>query len=94
MLALGLDAFLIALLLVALALFWRLEQRLNALRNGQDGMREATRELIEATTKAEMAIRNLRVASQEAGRDAQTRNDARVPGRSPEPHFPPRARHY
>ncbi len=95
MLALGLDAFLIALLLVALMLFWRLEQRLNALRNGQDGMREAARELIEATSKAEAAIRNLRAASQEAGRELQNKiNETRAFARTYESPAPPRARQY
>lgn len=96
MLALGLDAFLIALLLVALVLFWRLEQRLNALRNGQDGMRDAARELIEATHKAELATRNLRAASEEAGRDSRSRiSEPRAVARTPESAAPaPRARHY
>lgn len=66
MMSMGLDAVLIALLVVALIMFFRLERRLNALRKGQDGMRVAARELMEAAIKAETAIRQLRAATQDA----------------------------
>ena len=59
--------------------FWRLDARLNALRNGQDGVLRAAAELAQATAQAEAAVRSLRATAQEAGRDLQARiNDARA----------------
>ena len=77
--SLTLEALLAVLLCVCLFFFWRLERRLAALRNGQDGVRAAVAELAQATAHAEAAVRGLRVTAQEAGRDLQARiNDARA----------------
>jgi hypothetical protein len=66
----------LALLLIACLYYcWRLERRLSALRAGQDGIREAARELNASVVAAEAAIRNLRQAAHEAGRDLQGRID-------------------
>jgi uncharacterized protein HemX len=59
--------------------FWRLDQRLQALRSGQDGVLAAAAELAQATAQAEAAVRSLKATAQEAGRDLQSRiNDARA----------------
>ncbi len=59
--------------------FWRLDQKLAALRSGQDGVRAATVELGQAVAQAETAVRALRLTAQDAGRDLQARiNDARA----------------
>ena len=66
----------LALLLGACLFYcWRLDRRLAALRNGQDGIREAARELNASVAAAEAAIRNLRATAHEAGRDLQGRID-------------------
>ncbi len=70
-----LESTLAILLAACLFYCWRLDQRLSALRAGQDGIREAARELMESVTAAETAVRNLRAASNEAGRDLQGRID-------------------
>lgn len=54
-------------------LSWRLDQRLTALRNGQDGVRAAVAELAEATTRAQASVAELRAMSEEAGRDLERR---------------------
>ncbi len=59
-LALGFEALLALLLLLTVFYCWRLDRRLNALRNGQDGMRDAVQDLINATAKAETCILALR----------------------------------
>ena len=63
--------------LLAACLFycWRLDRKLSALRNGQDGIREAARELNVSVAAAEAAVRNLRQAAHETGRDLQGRID-------------------
>lgn len=67
---------LLALLLVACLLYcWRLDRRLAALRDGQDGVREAAGELLQAVAQAENAVRTLRATAQDAGRDLQARID-------------------
>lgn len=75
LLSVGLDVFLIALLLVALLMFWRLDQKLQALREGNDGMRQSASELVQAISRAELAIRGLRHASEETGRELQNKID-------------------
>ncbi|WP_395644587.1 DUF6468 domain-containing protein [Terricaulis sp.] len=73
------EAVLAIMLAACLYYFWRLDRRLAALRNGQDGVRAAAAELVEATAQAEAAVRSLRLTAQEAGRDLQARiNDARA----------------
>jgi len=64
--ALGLDIFLITLLLVALAVGWRLNRRLQALRDGQAGFVKAVAELNGAAARAEAGLKALRAASEDA----------------------------
>ncbi|GIK50293.1 MAG: hypothetical protein KJZ75_10360 [Hyphomonadaceae bacterium] len=70
----------LALMLAAcLFYFWRLDKKLSALRSGQDGALKAAAELAQATAQAEAAVRALRGAASDAGRDLQSRiNDARA----------------
>lgn len=70
-----LEAALAILLAACLFYCWRLDRKLSALRAGQDGIRDAARELMESVAAAETAVRNLRAASSEAGRDLQGRID-------------------
>ncbi|MFZ2030537.1 MAG: DUF6468 domain-containing protein [Vitreimonas sp.] len=74
----ALEGVLALMLGACLFYFWRLDRKLNALRTGQDGIRAAAAELVQATTQAEAAIRALKLTAAEAGRDLQARiNDAR-----------------
>ncbi|MGE0830516.1 MAG: DUF6468 domain-containing protein [Hyphomonadaceae bacterium] len=67
---------LLALLMAACLFYcWRLERKLKALRDGQDGIRDAAAELVQAVTQADNAVRAMRVTAQEAGRDLQARID-------------------
>jgi len=76
--AMVLEGVLVLMLGACLFYFWRLERKLNALRTGQDGIRAAAAELVQATTQAEAAIRTLKLTASEAGRDLQARiNDAK-----------------
>jgi F0F1-type ATP synthase membrane subunit b/b' len=73
-----LEVILALMLGACLFFFWRLDQKLKALRSGQDGVLRAAAELAQATAQAEAAVRSLRATAQEAGRDLQARiNDAR-----------------
>ncbi len=75
----ALEGMLAVLLAACLFYFWRLDRKLSALRNGQDGVRAAAAELAQATAQAEMAVRAMRTTAQDAGRDLQARiNDARA----------------
>ncbi len=74
-----LEVVLALMLGACLFFFWRLDRKLAALRSGQDGIRAAAAELVQATTQAEAAVRALRLTAQDAGRDLQARiNDARA----------------
>ena len=74
-----LESVLALMLGVCLFYFWRLDRKLNALRTGQDGIRAAAAELVQATTQAEAAVRSLKLTAAESGRDLQARiNDARA----------------
>ncbi len=73
-LTLGLEILLALLLLVTVFYCWRLDRRLNALRNGQDGMREAVQDLITATEQAQSCIAGLR----ETANQSSTELDARI----------------
>ncbi|PHS21964.1 MAG: hypothetical protein COA84_14490 [Robiginitomaculum sp.] len=66
-LAFGFEILLAVLLLVTVFYCWRLDTRLNALRTGQDGMRDAVTELIKATTHAEACIAGLRQSATQSG---------------------------
>lgn len=75
----GLEVVLALMLGACLYSFWRLDRKLAALRSGQDGVRAAAAELMQATAQADAAVRMLRGSAQEAGRDLQARiNDARA----------------
>jgi len=72
------EVVLAIMLAACLFYFWRLDRKLSALRTGQDGIRAAAAELVDATQRAETAIRSLRVTAQDTGRDLQARiNDAK-----------------
>ncbi|MBL8551860.1 MAG: hypothetical protein JNJ73_17870 [Hyphomonadaceae bacterium] len=71
--AMTLEIFLAALMCACLFYCWRLERRLNALRNGQDGIRAAAAELTRSVAQAEQAVRALRSTANESGRDLQSR---------------------
>ena len=73
------EGLLAVMLAVCLFYFWRLDQKLQALRSGQDGALRAAAELGQATAQAEAAVRAMRSTAQDAGRDLQARiNDARA----------------
>ncbi len=73
------EVILALMLAVCLFFFWRLDQKLAALRSGQDGALRAAAELGQATAQAEAAVRAMRSTAQDAGRDLQARiNDARA----------------
>ena len=73
------EVVLALMLAICLFYFWRLDQKLNALRTGQDGALRAAAELAQATAQAEAAVRAMRLTAQEAGRDLQARiNDAKA----------------
>jgi hypothetical protein len=63
--ALGLDILLVSLLLAALFVGVRLNKRLKLLREGQAGFIRAVGELDTAAARAEVALRDLRAASED-----------------------------
>ena len=63
------------LLLLTIVYCWRLDQRLNQLRKGNDGMIEAARELAETIAQAEHAVQGLRKSASETGKELQSRID-------------------
>lgn len=63
------------LLILTVVYCWRLDQRLNTLRKGNDGMIEAARELAETIAQAELAVQGLRKTANETGRELQSRID-------------------
>ena len=69
------EGVLAGLLLLTVIYCWRLDQRLNALRKGNDGMIDAARELAETIHQAELAIQGLRKTANETGRELQSRID-------------------
>ena len=71
--AIGLDLLLVTLLVVALALGLRLNQRLKNLRDGQASFVKAVAELDAAATRADAGLRALRAASEETHDDLLTR---------------------
>jgi len=73
--SMALEAVLAVLLAACLFYCWRLDRRLSALRNGQDGLRAAAKELSETVAQAEVAVRGLRATANDAGRDLQARID-------------------
>jgi len=71
--AIGLDLLLVALLLVALVVGWRLNRRLKALRDGQLGFIKAVAELDAAAARAEAGLKALREASDDVHDELLTR---------------------
>lgn len=69
------EIILAVLLVLTIAYCWRLDQRLNTLRKGNDGMIDAARELAETIAQAETAVQGLRKTAAETGRELQTRID-------------------
>lgn len=67
------ESVLAIMLAACLFYFWRLDQKLTALRTGQDGALRAAAELAQATAQAEAAVRAMRATAQDAGRDLQAR---------------------
>ncbi|MEO1039616.1 MAG: DUF6468 domain-containing protein [Pseudomonadota bacterium] len=67
------EALVAVLLLFALIACWRLERRLKALRDGQDGMRETVHQLNEATDRARASLAALDRAARQSGAELQTR---------------------
>ncbi|MGK0265917.1 MAG: hypothetical protein ACI82N_000159 [Maricaulis sp.] len=61
------EALVAALLLVAVVMCWRVDRRLNALKRGQDGVREAVIALNEATDRARASLGALERATTESG---------------------------
>jgi hypothetical protein len=64
--SLGLNLLLSGLMAAALAMGWRLNQRLKALRDSHDGFAIAVRELNTAASRAEQGLADLRAATDEA----------------------------
>ncbi|HEY8616897.1 DUF6468 domain-containing protein [Phenylobacterium sp.] len=64
--AIGLNLMLAGLLAAALAMGWRLNKRLQALRDSHDGFARAVRELNAAAERAEQGLADLRAATDEA----------------------------
>jgi hypothetical protein len=64
--AIGLNLMLAGLLAAALAMGWRLNKRLQALRDSHDGFATAVRELNAAAARAEQGLADLRAATDEA----------------------------
>ena len=62
----GLNILLAGLLAAALAMGWRLNKRLQALRDSHDGFAIAVRELNTAAERAEQGLADLRAATDEA----------------------------
>ena len=64
--ALGLNLLLAALLLAALAMGFRLNSRLKALKDSHEGFARAVAELDAAAARAEQGLADLRAATDEA----------------------------
>jgi len=62
LIGIALNMLLAGLLLAALGLGWRLNQRLKALRDSHDGFANAVRELNAAAERAEQGLADLRAA--------------------------------
>ena len=67
------------LLLLAVIMCWRVDRRLNALKTGQDGVRESVIQLNDATDRARAALATLERATRENGDILERRvQDARA----------------
>lgn len=70
-----LNVLLIALVLAALFVGWRLNRKLNALRSSQEGFVKAVAELDQAAMRAELGLDTLRRTTHEAQSDLTERLD-------------------
>lgn len=76
--ALAFEGIVALLLLAAAIMMWRVDRKLNALRNGQDGVRQAVVALDEATDRARASLAALNRATHESGEGLeQTVREAR-----------------
>ncbi|MEM6625407.1 MAG: DUF6468 domain-containing protein [Pseudomonadota bacterium] len=67
------------LLVIAIAYCWRLDQRLKALRSGEDGLLAAARELAQTVAQAQIAVTDLKRSADASGKELQSKIDeARV----------------
>jgi septal ring factor EnvC (AmiA/AmiB activator) len=66
LIGIGLNLLLATLLLAALGMGWRLNKRLQSLRDSHDGFAKAVRELDGAAERAEQGLADLRAATDEA----------------------------
>lgn len=67
---------LLALALAGVAIMcWRMDRRLDALRNGRDEAISSAAALLDAVTRAETAVRGLRATSSDVGTELQARID-------------------
>jgi len=66
LIGLAMNGLLAILLLAALTMGWRLNRRLKALRDSQDGFADAVGELNRAAARAEQGLADLRAATDEA----------------------------
>jgi hypothetical protein len=73
--SLALDIALLVLLAATVFYCWRLDRRLDTLKKGQDGLRDAASEMVDSIARAETAVRGLRAASEDAKRELQARID-------------------
>ncbi|ACT58235.1 DUF6468 domain-containing protein [Hirschia baltica] len=69
------DIFLIVLLVIAIAYFWRLDNRLKAIKSGRDSMLEATKELALTINQAQATIGDLKSTSTDIGQKLQLQID-------------------
>ncbi|MAL09251.1 MAG: hypothetical protein CMF74_06270 [Maricaulis sp.] len=69
--ALAFEGVVAVLLLVAAVMMWRVDRKLSALRNGQDGVRQAVISLDEATDRARASLAALQRATREGGEDLE-----------------------
>jgi hypothetical protein len=74
--ALTLNGLLCVLLLACLAVGWRLERRLKALRDSHEGFAKAVADLDAAALKAERGLADLRAATDEAAESLAGRIEA------------------
>jgi hypothetical protein len=84
--SLTMETLLASLLVIAILYCWRLDQKLKALRTGNNRMLEAARELQQSVLHAENAVGALRRSADAAGRELQLKIDeARAVAEAPAP---------
>lgn len=73
--SIALEVILAILLIACLFYCWRLDRKLSALRNSEQGLRAAAADLNKAIQQAEISIKSLRLAAQENARDGGARGE-------------------